>query len=244
MLKIAEAVHDERGMYGQDSKQQPGDQTGDEVRIVPYRDEFTVAYRCIDSGIAKNIASAAIQAANNNMIGYGQGMPANSYRDRYGMYLEMLKTGDISKINVPVDTDCVQMAICCMIISGINVTPYVSSSGIDAVLTKTGKFKKIVNFAPKDLKIGDIVWRTGHVAVVIEEGFMNFVGKCNKDNVVVYDRPSGYKKYTLKEWPALGIDNMVDVVGEAKGKKWNFWEIIIAGKYRGYVRKLRIDKIK
>lgn len=244
MLKIAEAAHDERGLYGKDGMQKPGDQTGDEVRIVPYRDEFTVAYRPIDSSTARSIASAAVQAANNDMIGYGQGTPESGYRDRYGMYLEMLKTGDISKINTPVDSDCVILAICCMIISGINVTPYVSSSGIDQVLMATGKFKKLVNFDPKDLRAGDTVWRIGHVAVVVEEGFMQFIGKCNKNNTVVYDRPAGYKKNTLKAWPALGIGNMVDVVGEAKGKKWNFWEIIIAGKHKGYVRKLRIDKIK
>lgn len=230
MAKIGEACHDENGGLVNGKK---GDQTGKEVVINSYRNEFTVAYRAKDTGKRALLCSAMQQACNNDHIGYSQS-------DRYSMYQEMIKTGNISLIMNDCNTDCSQLVASCCIIVGIPISPYMCTSDEDSRLMNSGYFTKIINVAENDLKCGDIVWRKGHTAIVVEESEKKeespsrqpkWVGVVTSALNVRTGPGVLYPKYSA--WPMLGEGNMVDVCDEVSG--WYY--IRIAGVHFAYVNK-------
>lgn len=237
MAKIGHATSNENGQV---LGGRPGDQTGREVRINDFNDGqvWQILYRPINNAVAKAAAENMRQACNNNNIGYSTDLNA-----RYTMYTEMKKVGKISAITVPCSTDCSQLVVSCFILAGLGLTQYMWTGNEEEVLMGSGQFQKLTDpqlLKGNGLKEGDVLWRKGHTAMVVE-GSTNgsivhnttprWVGAAT-GNIVVYSSASTSSS-KLSAWPALGKDNLVDVCDEANG----MYYIRIAGKYYGWVVK-------
>lgn len=237
MVKIGQAAIDENGRITGGSA---GDQTKKEVRETEYdKQQWTAVYRCKDVDKAGLIADAMKQACKNDNIGYSQS-------DRYSMYLEMMKTGNISKISTLCNTDCSQLVASCCIIAGITVTKFMSTSDEDKVLMGTGMFEKYVDsehLSGGKLRAGDIMFRPGHTAIITEGEIpltkLNtnpvWVGRITATTATVYSNSSCTKKY--KDYPLLGKGNLIDVCAEVS----NTYYVRIAGKHYAYVKKKYVE---
>lgn len=96
--KISNSGHDERGKY---SGGKAGDQTGTEWAIIPwYSRPWNVVLRYPDRTVGNMIATLAIYAANNNLVGYDQNSRTT--------YWEHLKASnyDPRQITVACEDDC------------------------------------------------------------------------------------------------------------------------------------------
>jgi len=209
MTKIGEARHNEKGEIGFSVL---GDQTLEEVCVSDYRPEFTVVYRAKDPAKRSLLWSAMTQACRNDHIGYSQ-----ASEQRYTMYHEMLKTGNIDWIDNDCATDCSQLVANCCIIVGIPVSPYMYTGDAEERLMNTGMFDRITDFSENDLREGDILWRKGHMAIVLEENphdeFPSKKPKYVAEATTLLNVRTGpgttHKKYSA--WPLLGEGNRVDV---------------------------------
>ena len=142
------------------------------------------------------------KACANNNIGYDQS-------NRYSLYNEAKKYNfDVSKVTIPVETDCSALVRVCLAYAGINVSDF-ATSGEAKVIMDTGKFDKLDFTKESDLKNGDIlVTKTsGHTAIVVSGN-----PRATKSPIT-----SHYKKYT-------GTSQKIDEV---------FKSIGVPAKYRG-----------
>ena len=242
MAKIGHAASAEDGSgFGM-----PGDQTGREVRFDTLGSDgnnWVYIYRYeVDANVARNIAEAVIQAVQNPHVGYsretytGWGL----YHTRYGLWTAMLETGDIRKIEVNVNCDCSQLVSCACYIAGVpNVVREMVTASEDKILKDCGfvRYDYDINAVRK----GDVLWRSGHTAVVVE-GAENPVstgpsktpkyrGKITAFTPV-YRSANASVLNILLAHPALGKDNLVDVCDTVG----NFFYVRIIDKY-GYVPK-------
>ena len=251
MAKIGHAASAEDGSgFGM-----PGDQTGREVRFDTLGSDgnnWVFIYRYEkDAKVAMNIAEAVIQAVQNPHVGYsretytGWGL----YHTRYGLWTAMHETGDIRLIEVNVNCDCSQLVSCACKIAGVpNVVREMVTASEDTVLTNCGFVR--YNYDINAVKKGDVLWRGGHTAVVVE-GAENPVSvgpsKTPKYRgkilsfTPVYKSPAASVLNIYLAHPALGKDNLVDVC-DTEG---NFYYVRIIDRY-GYVPKdklVRDDEI-
>lgn len=252
MAKIGHAASAEDGSgFGM-----PGDQTGREVRFDTLGSDgnkWVYIYRYeLDPTVAKNIAEAVIQAVQNPHVGYsretytGWGL----YHTRYGLWTAMHETGDIRKIEVNVNCDCSQLVSCACKIAGVKgVVREMVTAMQDTVMKNCGfvRYDYNINSVVK----GDVLWRPGHTAVVVEGAVApESVGpsKTPKYRGRILSFTPVYKSaaanvaniYLLH--PALGEGNLVDVCDEVG----NFTYVRIIDKY-GYVpsnKVVRDDEIK
>ena len=100
----------------------------------------------------------------------------------------------------------------------------------------TGEFDQLTFVDDMRLLAGDIMWRSGHTAIITESDpsyskdpkwVASALTYCS-----VYRSPSTSSDL-LTEWPHLGTGNLVDVCDEAG----DFWYVRIAGQYFGFVLK-------
>lgn len=228
-IYMGEARHDENGKI---TGGVAGDQTKDEVMVAEYRNEFTKIYRAKDKLKAVGIAESMLDACGNDNIGYSQGSETGS--GRYSLWLQMQKGKKIADVSVPCATDCSQLVADICIENGINISPYMTTRNEHDILMQTGLFDCYDLTDLSQLKIGDIVWRTGHTAVVVmidsePSKTPKFVGVATA-RTTVYEEPSKTSR-PHPSWNSLGVGNLVEVCDEVAG----FYYILIAGKYYGYV---------
>ncbi|MBQ2404787.1 MAG: hypothetical protein II280_05195 [Lachnospiraceae bacterium] len=217
----------------------PGDQTGREVRINTFFDGQTwqVIYRCKDKSKAKLIAQYMKDACENDNIGYDTG------KTRYSCWDEAMKVGSTKGIKTPCNTDCSQLVDICVNLSGISVSKYLWTAIEDQLLMSTGMFDRITDqniLRGNGICLGDILWRTGHTAIVVEadetpSGYdktPKWVGEAFGAKLVnVYKDPTGI--FPLPQYPQLATGNLFDVCDESG----NRWYIRIAGQYFGWLDK-------
>lgn len=166
MLKLAHAVYDENGKSANGMK---GDQTGREVLIVDWYVSgkgWTHVIRAKDSGTATVIAESAAEIAANDNIGYNQ-------NNRLSLYNEAVKKDfAFNLIKTKVETDCSAMVAVCVIAAGVLINHRMYTGNQLAVLKATGKFKILTGdkylTSIKHLKNGDILFRPGHTAIVVD----------------------------------------------------------------------------
>ena len=237
MTKIGEARWDENRQlsYGQ-----PGDQTGDEVSSVDFyindQKPWQLVFRAKRQEIREKLAQNMFDAGVNENIGYAQyGDGSTVYRDRYGLYYALKDGKTMSGVTIPCNCDCSSLVAQCCILSGINVSIYMSTSNEVSVLMNTGEFDQLTFERGMILMAGDIMWRSGHTGIITEgtdPGWSKdpkWVGQatthCN-----VYN--SNYvASGLLVEWPHLGPGNLVDVCDQDD----EFYYVRIAGQYFGFV---------
>lgn len=247
MAKIGHAASAEDGSgFGM-----PGDQTGREVRfdvLGADGNNWVYIYRFEkDAKVANNIAEAVIQAVQNPHVGYsretftGWGL----YHTRYGLWTAMHEVGDIRLIEVDVNCDCSQLVSCACKIAGVpNVVREMVTASEDDILKNCGFVRYDYNI--NAVKKGDVLWRSGHTAVVVEGAESpvsvgpsktpKYRGKITAFTPVYKSAKASALNVYLAH-PALGKDNLVDVCDE----EGDFYYVRIIDKY-GFVPKDKLVK--
>ena len=154
-IKIVHARHDENGgIHGQ-----PGDQTGHEVEKSELCGDWEWIIRPINSELRHGISTAALEAAENDRIGYSQS-------DRTSLYKEWRKAGSIAGIEKNCNCDCSSLVAVCVNAAGIPVSPSMYTGNEKKLLTDTAYFTAL-SYENMELLVGDILLRKGHTAIVV-----------------------------------------------------------------------------
>lgn len=170
-IKIGHATIDERGKgYGGSA----GDQNGKEVLTRKwYKGGWHTVLRPKSATLADKSAAACEAACANSKIGYDQTNP-----DRNTLYKRAKDVGfDLSKIDTACECDCSSLMHVCVIAGGANL-----KYGSNAFTTRTmvnrlvasGEYEALTDSkyltSDAQLKRGDILVKTGHTVMVLEDG--------------------------------------------------------------------------
>lgn len=179
MPRIAEFRSSEYGTaWGRPGDQvmpkKPGETFDGEVRIRYYIDGgFTVIYRPIRISVAESIAYNMEAAALNPNVGYSQN---NGDCPRESFYYALQNAGgDAAKIDEPCNSDCSAGTAALLKNAGVDVPLSMWTGTAPVILEKTRAFLSL-DIDPDDkrqeyyLLRGDILYRPGHMAIVIEDG--------------------------------------------------------------------------
>ena len=154
----------------------PGDQTGKEGRFQAWYKTgsngkgWQDVFRAKDKEVRKKIAKNMIELVENPHVGYNQD-------DRLSLDKEAKKVDyQFNKITVDCNTDCSQATAECIIGAGIPIDPDMYTGNEKQLIEKTGKFKtyggKSYLDSAQKLKVGDILFKIGHSAVVVKVQFI------------------------------------------------------------------------
>lgn len=168
-VTIGHFVSDENG---RSRGGKPGDQTGKEGRFQSWYAKgsngkgWQDVFRAKDKEVRKKIAKNMIELVENPHIGYNQDK-------RLTLDKEAKKVNyDFKNITVDCDTDCSQATAECIIGAGIPIDPDMYTGNEKQLIEKTGKFKtyddKSYTDSDQKLKVGDILFKIGHSAVVVK----------------------------------------------------------------------------
>lgn len=160
-LLIGHASIDEHGKIINGSA---GDQTRKEVCTRSYYRHSKGWYvlRPKDAKIADKIASAMLEACNNDNIGYDQG-------NRLGVITNLKKYGSLKKITVKTESDCSSLVRGCCIQAGFDPGNFTTANEA-STLEKSGYFEKREAVTSSTvLYNGDVlVTKTkGHTVIVV-----------------------------------------------------------------------------
>lgn len=175
MIRLAQAASDENwditgkefGDQRQGKLMPDGTQEG-EVNIVEWYDyDWTHVFRPISQELAETIAMEAEKAALNPFVGYSQPYCIT--------FFNAFKAAgwDASMIDVPCATHCAAFIAALCNAGGVNVYPTMYTGNQVAALSRTGAFNILTDSTYtgtySNLKRGDIIFRVGHTAVVLDD---------------------------------------------------------------------------
>lgn len=177
MIRIAEFRSSENGgKWGEPGDQvmpnKPGKVFDGEVRCRYFDGGFTVLYRPIQARVAESIAYNMEAAARNPYVGYSQN---NGAYPRESFYYALEKAGgDAAKIKTICNGDCSSGTAALLKNAGVDVPLSMWTGTAPEILAKTRQFLEL-DIDPDDsngyyLLRGDILYRPGHMAIVIENG--------------------------------------------------------------------------
>lgn len=179
MIRIAQASSSENyGRYGTAPNQRrtgvtaskPQGNLDGELNIISWKGGWECVYRAIDEEVAEKIAEFNYRAvANGSGIGY-------SWSGNTGLFDALKKLGSTNPADVktPVNTDCAALEGAAIYNAGIHDDRLrtLTTAKIDEVLMSTGCFIKLTGKElcekGKGIRRGDLVWKTGHVACVLD----------------------------------------------------------------------------
>lgn len=166
-VMIGQASSDERGQYRGGLA---GNQSGKELNIRTwYSRPWDTVLRPRRPEIAEKIAVAMEKACRNAYIGYDQWQ-------RTTLFTEAQKVGfDLSRVNVPCETDCSALVAVCVNAAGIKVSKDIYTGNEANALMATGEFTSLKSSTytttDKFLVRGDILLNTrSHTAVALSNG--------------------------------------------------------------------------
>lgn len=168
-VTIGHFVCDENG-HSKGGK--PGDQTGREGRFQAWYAKgsngkgWQDVFRAKDKKVRKKIAQNMIELVENPHVGYNQD-------DRISLEKEAKKVDyKFNKITVDCNTDCSQATAECIIGAGIPISSDMYTGNEKQLIEATGQFKtydkKSYTESDQKLKVGDILFKIGHSAVVVK----------------------------------------------------------------------------
>ena len=175
MIRIAQFNHPENGgLYGR-----PGDQlfpadgktaeTYDaEVNIVPVGTGWKRIFRPVSPEQGDEIADLMELTARNPHVGYSQGPTRYSFGDAL-----RLADNDPDRIDTDCNGDCSSGTAAVCNAAGMQVRPEMTTATEKRDLMTTRKFLIIeddLRIKPELMRRGDILWRDGHTAIVIDAG--------------------------------------------------------------------------
>jgi len=150
----------------------PGDQSGKEGRFQAWYATgsngkgWQDVFRAKKAAVRKKIAKNMIALVENPHVGYNQ--DARLTLDREARKVNY----DFAKITTDCDTDCSQATAECIIGAGIPIDPDMYTGNEKQLIVKTGQFKtydgKSYIVSDQKLKVGDILFKIGHSAVVVK----------------------------------------------------------------------------
>lgn len=150
----------------------PGDQSGKEGRFQAWYATgsngkgWQNVFRAKEASVRKKIAKNMIELVENPHVGYNQ--DARLTLDREAKKVNY----DFAKITTDCDTDCSQATAECIIGAGIPIDPDMYTGDEKELIEATGKFKtytgKSYLKSDQKLKVGDILFKIGHSAVVVK----------------------------------------------------------------------------
>lgn len=165
MLKLTYASISENGTING----LPGDQTGQEVKTRPYYNFGQQFYtRFVSKSRRKKFASIAKKLASNNNIGYSQPNRKSLFDECNRIGWDASRIYDIRKCNC----DCSMLVICAINLAygKIKLPHYLTTS--DFANNKIHKLMPKATYSQKEItpkhRLGDIVYRRGHVAIITE----------------------------------------------------------------------------
>ena len=172
-VTIGHFVCDENG-HARGGK--PGDQTGKEGRFQSWYAKgsngkgWQDVFRAKDKTVRKKIAKNMIELVENPHVGYNQD-------DRLSLETEAKRVNyDFAKIKTDCNTDCSQATAECIIGAGIPISPDMYTSNEKQLIEATGQFKtydgKSYIESDQKLKVGDILFKIGHSAVVTKTQYI------------------------------------------------------------------------
>ena len=156
---------------GKASGGEPGDQTGKELRIIPWYKNAKGwrVFRAKSYEVAQKLAEDMRAACNNPAIGYSQ-------KQRNTLYNVSKSVGfDCAKVSEPCECDCSSLVRVCVLYAGINISNFNTASEPKRLLA-TGEFDEMIGPEYTDesgwLKTGDILVTAvkGHTAIVLNNG--------------------------------------------------------------------------
>lgn len=175
MIRIAQFNHPENGgLYGR-----PGDQlfpadgkTAEtfeaEVNIAPVGTGWKRIFRPVDPEQGDEIADLMERTARNPHIGYSQGPTRYSFGDAL-----RLSDNDPDRIETDCNADCSSGTAAICNAAGCGVNPEMTTATEKRDLMTSRKFLIIgqeLRIKPELMHSGDILWRDGHTAIVIDAG--------------------------------------------------------------------------
>lgn len=150
----------------------PGDQSGKEGRFQAWYAKgsngkgWQDVFRAKKAAVRKKIAKNMIALVDNPHVGYNQ--DARLTLDREARKVNY----DFAKITTNCDTDCSQATAECIIGAGIPIDPDMYTGNEKQLIERTGQFKtydgKSYIASDQKLKVGDILFKIGHSAVVVK----------------------------------------------------------------------------
>lgn len=179
MIRIAQASSSENfTKYGKApnqrrtgaSRTKPEGNMDGELNIIEWKDPWEAVYRPIDGEIAERIATFMYRAvANGNYIGY-------SWTGNTQLFDALKAKGSTDPMDVDtlVNTDCAALTGAAIYYAGIhdNSLRAMVTWKEDEILMRTNAFIKLTDKDMlnngKGIRRGDVVWRTGHTAVVLD----------------------------------------------------------------------------
>ena len=176
VVKIGQATSDENGKL---SGGKAGDQTGGEVSISTWSykagnsyNTWNCVFRAKDTAARLKIAQAAIDACNNNHIGYdtGSGDRKTCFKAAEKVYF------DLSKITTNCELTCSELANVCIAAAGLSsYLPTSKMAYVDSLKSKlnsSSEFTKYTDaaYTTKSTKLlpGDILMSNEHTAIVVK----------------------------------------------------------------------------
>lgn len=142
-----------------------------EVSVHEWRGGWSAVWRCIDPKKAANIAETALSVAYNKNVGYSQ---YNSRFPRTGLYKELVKTGGRVDLVGLCNSDCSASTAAYINNAGVGISPDMWTGNAEELLAGTKQFIRLTGSdftdRPDYLCNGDILFRTGHMAVLIGFG--------------------------------------------------------------------------
>lgn len=183
-IRIAQASSSETyGKYGTAPNQRrtgvtaskPEGNLDGELNVIPFSGGWECIYRPHDELIAEKIATFMYKAvANGSHIGY-------SWSGNTGLYdaLIALKSDDPSKVKTLVNCDCASLVGAAIYFSGIKLSTLrtLVTWKMDEILTGSDAFTKLTSKEMcqegKGIRRGDILWKTGHCAVALDNDISN-----------------------------------------------------------------------
>lgn len=210
----------------------PGDQTGKEGRFQDWYAKgsngkgWENVFRAKKSSVRKKIAKNMIALVENPHIGYNQDK-------RLTLDKEAKKVDyDFKKIKTDCDTDCSQATAECIIGAGIPISPDMYTGDEKKLIEATGQFKtyasKSYTGSDQKLKVGDILFKVGHSAVVVKVQYVlsrvlkyreNEPYMCGEDVAKVQEKLNKVNKCNLDVDSEYGPKTAAEVIRFQQKKK-------------------------
>ena len=222
-IKVGSARIDENGKI---SGGTAGDQNGKEVCIQSYymHSKGWYLYRAKDAAVAERLATAMLDACNNDNIGYDQG-------ERLTIISQLERYGTLKKIATKAEADCGTLVRACCIEAGFDTGNFNTASEGGA-LEKTRMFESRKSVTSStELFDGDIlVTKTkGHTVIVVSG---NPRKTSSSSAIQIGTVVSASSKFKVGENYILQANMYVR--DSANGKKKLFTKLTVNAKSNGY----------
>lgn len=227
------------------TKARPEGNLDGELNIIPFYGPWERVFRATDSNVAEKIAWIFERAvANGAYIGYGQN---NGNYPRTGVFdaLARMATPDPGEIRVLCNCDCSSLTGAAVYFAGVKDARLreMWTGTMRQILLSTGEFVEITDRqllqSAKGARRGDICWKSGHAAVIIDSDITQDFIPCVTANCKACNLRTGPgKEYSVIR--ALSSGKRIDLVSTASNK-WG--QFRVDGQY-GYISPLYYAPLK